>query len=68
MPQEGFKRKPTPILNADIEGYGRLMDDNEESTTPTLITNRKTITDFVLQFCCRVVDTPGDNASQSSPL
>jgi class 3 adenylate cyclase len=30
--QEGFKRKLTAILSADVVGYSRLMDDNEEAT------------------------------------
>ena len=29
MSQEGFKRKLTAILSADVVGYSRLMDDNE---------------------------------------
>ncbi len=32
MAQEGFKRKLTAILSADVVGYSRLMDDNEEAT------------------------------------
>ena len=27
MADEGFKRKLTAILSADVEGYSRLMDD-----------------------------------------
>ena len=30
MTEEGFKRKLTAILSADVEGYSRLMDDDEE--------------------------------------
>ena len=32
MAQEPFKRKLTAILSADVAGYSRLMDDDEEST------------------------------------
>jgi class 3 adenylate cyclase len=32
MTEEGFKRKLAAILSADVEGYSRLMDDDEEST------------------------------------
>jgi hypothetical protein len=28
MAEEGFKRKLATILNADVEGYSRLMDDD----------------------------------------
>jgi hypothetical protein len=31
MTQEGFKRKLTAILSADVIGYRRLMRDNEEA-------------------------------------
>ena len=34
MAEEGFKRKLTAILSADVEGYSRLMDDNEEANRP----------------------------------
>ena len=32
MPEEGFKHKLAAILSADVEGYSRLMDDDEEAT------------------------------------
>jgi class 3 adenylate cyclase len=34
VPQEGFKRKLTAILSADVEGYSRLMED--DSSAPML--------------------------------
>ena len=61
MPQEGFKRKLAAILSADVEGYSRLMDDDEEATVRTLTSYRSTITDLVQQYRGRVVDSPGDN-------
>ena len=36
MADEGFKRKLTAILSADVAGYSSLMDDNEEKTIRTL--------------------------------
>jgi adenylate cyclase len=36
MAEEGFKRKLAAILSADVEGYSRLMDDDEEKTVRTL--------------------------------
>ena len=36
MAEEGFKRKLTAILRADIEGYSRLMGDDQEATARTL--------------------------------
>ena len=61
MPQEGFKRKLAAILSADVEGYSRLMDGDEEATVRTLTSYRNAITDLVQQFRGRVVDAPGDN-------
>ena len=32
MPQEGFKRKLTAILSADVEGYSWLMGEDENAS------------------------------------
>ena len=61
MADEGFKRKLAAILSADVEGYSRLMDDDEEATIRTLTAYRSAINDLVQQYRGRVVDTPGDN-------
>ena len=37
MADEGFKRKLTAILSADVEGYSRLMGDDEEATVSSRI-------------------------------
>ena len=61
MPQEGFKRKLTAILSADVVGYSRLMDDNEEATVRTLNAYRDSMRALIQQHRGRVVDTTGDN-------
>ena len=61
MDQLGFKRKLAAILSADVEGYSRLMDDDEEATVRTITFYRSAITDLVQQYRGRVVDSPGDN-------
>ena len=61
MAEKGFKRKLAAILSADVEGYSRLMDDDEEATVRTLTSYRTAIADLVQQFRGRVVDSPGDN-------
>ena len=61
MSEEGFKRKLAAILSADAEGYSRLMGQNEEQTIRRLTSYRTIVSDFVLQYRGRVVDTPGDN-------
>jgi adenylate cyclase len=61
MPQEGFKRKLTAILSADVIGYSRLMRDDEEATVRDLAAHRVLITEIIQQHNGRVVDSPGDN-------
>jgi len=61
MADKGFKRKLAAILSADVEGYSRLMDDDEEATVRTLKAYRAAINDLVQQYRGRIVDSPGDN-------
>jgi adenylate cyclase len=61
MTQEGFKRKLTAILSADVEGYSRLMGEDEEATVRTLTTYREVLTTLIQQHNGKVVDSPGDN-------
>ena len=61
MTQEGFKRKLIAILSADVEGYSRLMGENEDETIRTLITYRELMSAIIQNHCGRVVDSPGDN-------
>ena len=41
MAEEGFKRKLTAILSADVEGYSRLMGEDEDATIRTLTAYRE---------------------------
>jgi TolB-like protein/class 3 adenylate cyclase len=61
MAEEGFKRKLTTILNADVVGYSRLMGDNEEATIQTLNACRNSMSTLIKQHRGRVVDMTGDN-------
>jgi TolB-like protein/class 3 adenylate cyclase len=61
MAEEGFKRKLTAILSADVVGYSRLMENNEEATIKSINAYRKSISTLVEQHRGRVVDSPGDN-------
>jgi adenylate cyclase len=61
MADKAFKRKLAAILSADVEGYSRLMGQNEEATIRILTAYRSAINDLVLQYRGRVVDAPGDN-------
>ena len=61
MAQEGFKRKLTAILSADVAGYSRLMGEDEEATVRTLTAYREVITTLIQQHNGKVLDSPGDN-------
>jgi adenylate cyclase len=61
MAEEGFKRKLTAILSADVEGYSRLMGDDEEATVRTLTAYREVITTLIRQHNGNVLDSPDDN-------
>ena len=61
MADEGFKRKLTAILSADVVGYSRLMEDNEEATIQSINAYCKSISTLIEQYRGRVVDTTGDN-------
>jgi len=61
MTEQGFKRKITAILSADVVGYSRLMGEDEESTVRTITTYREVIRTLIKDHKGRVVDSPGDN-------
>ena len=61
MTEEGFKRKLTAILCADVKGYSILMADDEVATMQTLKDYLKNMSMFIEQHGGRVVDAVGDN-------
>jgi adenylate cyclase len=61
MNAEGIKRKLTAILSADVEGYTRLMSQDEVGTIRTLTAYREAMATLINQYKGRVVDAPGDN-------
>jgi adenylate cyclase len=61
MAEEGFKRKLTAILSADVAGYSRLMSEDEAATVKTLAAYREIMASLIKQHRGRVVDSPGDN-------
>jgi TolB-like protein/class 3 adenylate cyclase/lipopolysaccharide biosynthesis regulator YciM len=61
MVQKGFKRKLTAILSADVEGYSRLMGEDEEFTVRTLTAYREVMATLIQQHNGKVLDSPGDN-------
>ena len=56
-----MERKLTAILSADVEGYSRLMGEDEEATIRTLTYYRQLMATPIEGHRGRVVDSPGDN-------
>ena len=54
-------RKLTAILSADVKGYSLLMAYDEAFTIQTLQAYRHLMSDLILQYSGRVVDSSGDN-------
>jgi adenylate cyclase len=61
MTTQGIKRKLTAILSADVEGYSRLMADDEEATVRTITSYREFLTSIIQAQSGRVADAKGDN-------
>jgi adenylate cyclase len=61
MAENATQRKLTAILSADVQGYSRLMGEDDESTVNTITAYRKIIAGLIQEHQGRVVDTPGDN-------
>jgi len=61
MAEKGFKRKLTAILSADVEGYSRLMGQDEEATVRTITAYREVLSTLIQQHNGKVLDSPGDN-------
>src|SRR5499433_620507 len=61
MGGRSVERKLAAILSADVEGYSRLMGDDEVATVRAITEYRGVIASAVAGHGGRVVDAPGDN-------
>jgi len=61
MSTQKFKRKLSAILSADVEGYSRLMGEDEVNTIRTLTVYKEAMADLIERHQGRVLDAPGDN-------
>jgi adenylate cyclase len=61
MNEEHARRKLSAILSADVEGYSRLMADDEEATVRTITSHRAFMTGIIQAQNGRVADAKGDN-------
>ena len=63
----GMERRLAAILNADVQGYSRLMHEDETATIRTLTAYRGLMASLIRQYRGRVVDDPGDNLLAEFP-
>jgi adenylate cyclase len=56
-----LERRLVAILAADVEGYSRLMHDDEETTMATLSSRRLLIDNLISQYRGRIANTAGDS-------
>jgi adenylate cyclase len=61
MTPDQVKRKLAAILSADVQGYSRLMEEDEEGTIRTLKAYMEVISGFIQRHRGRVVATGGDS-------
>ena len=61
MTSDNLKRKLMTILSADVQGYSRLMEADEEGTIRTLKVYLEIINGFIQQHRGRLVATGGDS-------
>lgn len=56
-----MERRLAAIFSADVQGYSRLMSEDEAATIRTLTAYRSVMARLIQQYRGRVVDDPGDN-------
>lgn len=61
MSSANLKRKLAAILSTDVEGYSRLMSEDDVGTIRTVNVYKEVMTKLIRQYSGRVVDSPGDN-------
>ncbi len=67
MNEKQAKRKLAAILSADVKGYSRLMEDDEEATVRTITGYREVMTGLIEGQNGKVVDAKGDNLLAEFP-
>ena len=66
MTEPTSNRKLAAVLAADIVGYSRLMQADDEATLATLKEYRAAVGRIIARHAGRVVNTPGVRCSPSS--
>lgn len=61
MVKNNIQRKLKAIFSADVQGYSKLMGDDDEYTVSTITSYREIIAELIEKGHGRVVDATGDN-------
>ncbi|MCH9047004.1 MAG: adenylate/guanylate cyclase domain-containing protein [SAR324 cluster bacterium] len=61
MAASDVQRKLAAILSADVQGYSRLMGEDEAATIEALTASREVFSSYIEQYRGRVVNAPGDS-------
>ena len=61
MVKDDIQRKLKVVFSADVQGYSKLMGDDDAHTVRTITSYRKIIAQLIEKGHGRVVDAPGDN-------
>jgi adenylate cyclase len=56
-----LERRLAAVFVADVEGYSRLMHDDEEATLATLSARRSVLDELILRHKGRIANTAGDS-------
>ena len=62
-----LERRLAAILAADVEGYSRLMHQDEEATMATLSARRTVVDDLIAHHHGRIANTAGDSVLAEFP-
>jgi adenylate cyclase len=62
-----MERKLAAIFSTDVQGYSRLMGEDEAATVRTITVYRELMTTLIQQHRGRVVDSRGDNLLAEFP-
>ncbi|HEY7492098.1 MAG TPA: tetratricopeptide repeat protein [Candidatus Tectomicrobia bacterium] len=62
-----MERKLAAIFSTDVQGYSRLMGEDEVATVQTITAYREIMATLIPQHRGRVVDSPGDNLLAEFP-
>src|SRR4029453_5125671 len=57
----GMERRLAAIFSTDVQGYSRLMGEDEAATVRTITAYRELMTSLIQQHRGRGVASPGDN-------